>query len=70
MSSYVASPFEIERRRLQGIVNQCRMDLEQAVKEVQDQVDKIAEAERQRAAERQRLDWSMQQSAQQHLWAA
>lgn len=62
MSSYVASPFEIERRRLQGIVNQCRMDLEQAVKEVQDQVDKIAEAERQRAAERQRLEQELKES--------
>lgn len=37
MSSYVTSPFVLEERRLQGIVNQCCADLNSALQKVQEQ---------------------------------
>lgn len=37
MSSYIETPFIIEQRRLQGIVNSCRNDLKNAVNSLQEQ---------------------------------
>ena len=47
MSSYIESPFTIEQRRLQGIVNQCNQDLEDAVRQVEDQMDHMLQMEQQ-----------------------
>lgn len=47
MSSYIVSAFELERGRLQGIVNQCSRDLENAISKVQDQMDYMLEKEQQ-----------------------
>ena len=43
MSSYVASPFELETRRLKGIVQECQNELNRAIQEVQAQADRMAE---------------------------
>lgn len=47
MSSYYTSPFELERRRLAGIVSQCERDLNAAIDEVCSQRDRMQEATRQ-----------------------
>ena len=54
MSSYVASPFEIETRRLSGIVQECQKELNRAIRDMQDQVDRIAEIQRSRCVEEQK----------------
>ena len=43
MSSYIESPFVIEQRRLQGIVNQCQEDLKQAINQVENQIQHMKE---------------------------
>ena len=43
MSSYIESPFVIEQRRLQGIVNQCQDDLKRAVNQVENQIQHMKE---------------------------
>ena len=48
MSSYVASPFELETRRLKGIVQECQNELNRAIQEVQAQADRMAEIQRAR----------------------
>ena len=37
MSSYISSPFELEERRLQGIVNKCSDALDAALAHVMEQ---------------------------------
>jgi len=53
MSSYVASPFELETRRLKDIVQECQNELNRAIQEVQAQADRMAEIERARWEEEQ-----------------
>lgn len=43
MSSYVASPFEIESRRLQGIINVCNQNLNQAIHDLQNYQKSLTE---------------------------
>ncbi len=48
MSSYVTSPFVLEERRLQGIVQQCSMDLNNALIDVEMQLQSMAAHEQER----------------------
>ena len=41
MSSYVTSPFVLEERRLQGIVNKCNEELQCALRAVERQQEEI-----------------------------
>ena len=50
MSSYYTSPFELERRRLAGIVSQCESDLNAAIDEVCSQQNRMQQAAREQAA--------------------
>lgn len=54
MSSYVTSPFVLEERRLQGIVNKCSEDLNIALQNIIEQQNLIKEKEE----ERKRIDKS------------
>lgn len=45
MSSYVTSPFVLEQRRLQGILNQCQDDLYNALQEVEKQQEIMKQKE-------------------------
>lgn len=59
MSSYVASPFELETRRLRGIVQQCQNELNRAIQEVQAQADRIVEIQLARLEEEQQYYQSL-----------
>lgn len=51
MSSYVSSPYEIEERRLRGIVSDCEADLARSLQEVQAQQNVINNIEQARIEE-------------------
>lgn len=46
MSSYITSPYELEERRLQGILQQCTLELDKAINNVQKQMNVIEQKER------------------------